>query len=46
MKVSRAILPLLVTLLVASTSYAASSEVADAAMKGDTAAVRALLVKK
>jgi len=46
MKMPRAILPLLIALLVSSASYAANSEVADAVMKGDTAAVRALLAKK
>jgi ankyrin repeat protein len=46
MKMRQAMLPLLVGVLVSSTSYAATSEVADAAMKGDTAAVRALLAKK
>jgi len=46
MKLPKAILPLLVGVLLSTASYAGTSEVADAAMKGDTAAVRGLLAKK
>ena len=46
MRITRIITPFLVAILLSAASYAATSAVADAAMKGDHAAVRALLAKK
>ena len=46
MRTTRVLAPFLVAVLLSAVSSAAASDVADAAMKGDHAAVRALLAKK
>ena len=46
MRIKKMIAPFLVGVLLSAASYAATSDVADAAMKADHAAVRALLAKK
>ena len=46
MRIEKMIAPFLVGVLLSAASYAATSDVADAAMKADHAAVRALLAKK
>lgn len=46
MRTTKMLAPFLIALLLSATGSAATSEVADAAMKGDEAAVRALLARK
>ena len=46
MRTTKILGPFLIAILLSATGSAATSEVADAVMKGDTAAVRALLTRK